>query len=144
MSARNNAADLVREISNFLPKKHNLAITLIGINRGGDYFPTRLIMSVFCLCGDEEITMTDKDNRQDILRQLGSGEGSFPQQIQPRRDEMTHELQKHLHILGPTPKRCLEMFADLGVSDPEIARYFKIPTNVVTDLRRVWGIDGET
>lgn len=88
--------------------------------------------------------MTDKDNRLDIVRQPGSGEGSLPPQIQSRRDELTHELQKHLHVLGSRPKRCLEMFADLGLSDPEIARYFKIPTNVVTDLRQVWDIDGVT
>ena len=88
--------------------------------------------------------MTEKNNRMDIVRQLGLGEGSLPPQIKLRRDELTYEMQKHLHILGPTPKRCLEMFADLGLSDPEIARYFKIPTTIVTDLRRVWDIDGVT
>lgn len=86
--------------------------------------------------------MTEKNNHLDFLRLLGPSERSFPLQIQPKRDDLTQELQKYIHILGPTPKRCLETFADLGLSDPEIARYFKMPTNIVTDLRRVWDIDG--
>ena len=80
----------------------------------------------------------------DLLRRLGPGQGAFPPKVQSVRHELTHELQKYIHILGPTPKRCLETLADLGMSDPEIARYFKIPPNIITDLRRVWNIDGET
>ncbi len=32
--------------------------------------------------------------------------------------------------------------ADLGLTDPEVARYFKIPQNIITDFRRVWHIEG--
>jgi len=76
------------------------------------------------------------------MRQLGPGGRSFPSQIQPKRDDLSQDLHKYIHVLGPTPKRSLEMFADLGLSDPEIARYFKIPTDIVTDLRHIWKIDG--
>ncbi len=79
----------------------------------------------------------------DILRQFGPGGGAFPPQIQSHRDELTCELQKYTHILGPTPKRCLESLADIGLNDTEIARYFKIPKDVVTDLRRIWRIEGD-
>ncbi|MFY9205842.1 MAG: hypothetical protein WAO67_08915 [Yoonia sp.] len=92
--------------------------------------------------GGEKSNMIRKENSLDIVRQLGPGGRSFPTEIQSRRHELTRELQKYLHILGPTPKRCLETFADLGLSDPEIARYFRIPIDIVTDLRRVWKIDG--
>jgi hypothetical protein len=49
-------------------------------------------------------------------------------------------LQKYLHILGPTPKRCLEMFTDLGLSDDEIGQYFRMPSKRVTELRDIWNI----
>ena len=62
-------------------------------------------------------------------------------QHRSNRAELTHELHKHMHLLGPAPKRCLESLADLGLSDGEIARYLKMPQHVVTDLRSVWGID---
>lgn len=84
--------------------------------------------------------MIKKDNSPDILRQIGLGGRSLPPQLQSKRDELPYALQRYMHILGPTPKRCLEMFVDLGLSDPEIARYFKIPTDIVTELRQVWRI----
>jgi len=85
----------------------------------------------------------DDKNTLNILRWLGPGGRSHLGRIYPKRDELTHDLQKYMHVLGPTPKRCLEALADLGLSDPEIGRYFKIPTDIVTDLRQVWKIDGE-
>jgi hypothetical protein len=88
--------------------------------------------------------MIDNISTQDIIRKLGPGGRSNPRQVQSKRDELSRELQKHVHTLGPTPKRCLETLADLGLSDPEIARYFKIPKDIVTVLRRVWSIEGET
>ena len=84
--------------------------------------------------------MIKRDNRQEIFRQIGPVGQLLPLQIESKRDELPHTLQRYMHILGPSPKRCLEMFADLGLSDPEIARYFKIPTDVVTELRQVWRI----
>ena len=95
------------------------------------------------MCGGETNPITENIISLDIMRKLGPGGWSLPSNIPSPRDELTHELQKYLHVLGPTPKRCLETLADLGLSDPEIARYFKIPTRIVTDLRQVWKIDGE-
>ena len=87
--------------------------------------------------------MSDNISTLDIMRKFGPGGGAFPSQIQSGREELTHELQKYMHVLGPTPKRCLETLADIGLSDPEIARYFTIPVSIVTALRLVWKIDGE-
>lgn len=53
-------------------------------------------------------------------------------------------MQKYIHALGPTPKRCLETLVDLGLSDPEIAGYLKIPIGFVAVLRRIWRIGGDT
>ena len=87
--------------------------------------------------------MTEDFNVLDIMRKLGPGGRSMSAAIQSKRNELTYELQKYLHVLGPTPKRCLETLADLGLSDQEIARYFKIPRDIVTNLRQVWNIEGE-
>ena len=56
--------------------------------------------------------------------------------------DLSGQLQKYMHTLGPTPKRALEAFADLGMTDAEICRYFRIPHDVVTQLREIWKIDG--
>ena len=87
--------------------------------------------------------MTNSISHLDIIRQLGPGGGALPGQIQSCREELSQDLQKYMHVLGPTPKRCLETLADLGLSDPEIARYFKVPKDIVTDLRHVWKISSE-
>jgi hypothetical protein len=87
--------------------------------------------------------MTEDFNGLDIMRKLGPGGRSMSAAIRSKRNELTYELQKYLHVLGPTPKRCLETLADLGLSDQEIARYFKIPRDIVTNLRQVWNIEGE-
>ena len=79
----------------------------------------------------------------DFMRQRDPKQRRAQPEIQWPRGELSYELQKYLHVLGPTPKRCLETLADLGLSDPEIARYFKIPISIVTALRLVWKIDGE-
>jgi hypothetical protein len=78
----------------------------------------------------------------DILRRLGPGGRSLLSGIQLKRAELAPDLKKYMHLLGPTPKRCLETLADLGLSDPEIGQYFKMPRDAVTDLRQVWKIDG--
>jgi hypothetical protein len=88
--------------------------------------------------------MTENFRTLDILRKPGPGGRLLPSGTQPARNELPHELQKYMHVLGPTPKRCLETLADLGLSDPKIGRCFKIPKDIVTDLRQVWKIDGET
>ena len=85
--------------------------------------------------------MNDNLFANDIIRLLGPGKGALTSTSSTPRAELTNQLQKYMHTLGPTPKRCLETFADLGLSDSEIGRYFRIPYEVVTQLREVWGID---
>ena len=92
------------------------------------------------MSGGEKYTMTDNTSTLDIMRMLGPCGRSLPSKVQKQRDELTHELQKTMHILGPAPKRCLETLVDLGLTDLEIARYFKIPRATVTDLLQVWKI----
>lgn len=93
--------------------------------------------------GGESFGMNDHHNRQDIIWKLVPGGHTLPVGIPSIREELTPELQKYLHVLGPTPKRCLETLADLGLSDTEIGRYFKMPGIFVTQLRQIWRIDGE-
>ena len=110
-----------------------------------------ILLDYFLVCvrvlpsiGSEENIMTDSFSNREILRRLGPGGRGLPVELWPNRDELAYELQKYIHAIGPTPKRCLETLVDLGLSDPEIARYFKIPKDVVTDLRCVWNIEGST
>jgi len=88
--------------------------------------------------------VTDPISNREILRRLGPGGRGLPVELRPRRNDLAYDRQKYIHALGPTPKRCLETLADLGLSDLEIARYFKIPKDVVTDIRGVWNIEGST
>ena len=66
--------------------------------------------------------MTNSISHLDIMRKLGPGGRARPREIQSGREELTQDLQKYMHVLGPTPKYCLETLVDLGLSDPEIAR----------------------
>lgn len=50
------------------------------------------------------------------------------------------DLLRHIAAMGPTPRVSLETFVDLSLSDDEIANYFDVPCNVITQLRGVWGI----
>ena len=50
------------------------------------------------------------------------------------------ELTRHIASMGPIPRVSLETFVDLSLSDDEIANYFDVPRNVITQLRGVWGI----
>lgn len=86
--------------------------------------------------------MNDRRTVDDIIRFLGPGKGVLPSSVTTARPELTEQLQKYMHTLGPTPKRCLETFADLGLSDAEIGQYFRIPHDIVTKLREIWKIDG--
>ena len=84
----------------------------------------------------------EKSNYPHFVRQLApGGGGTYSRSVSPR-PELSAELQRYLHILGPTPKRCLETLADLGLSDDEIGRYFRMPCHFVTELRDIWNIDG--
>ena len=53
---------------------------------------------------------------------------------------LNYATQRYLHVLGPMPKRTLEMLVDLGLTDAEIASYQKLPDHVVTELRQLWDI----
>ncbi len=86
--------------------------------------------------------MNNKDCVHDIIRQLSPGNRSRQFRGQISRYELPLEFQKYLHVLGPTPKRCLETLTDLGLSDADIARYYNMPRRAVTDLRQIWKIDG--
>lgn len=85
--------------------------------------------------------MNDKHIVDDIIRMLGPGGSALSHGTPSARAELTSQLQKFVHPLGPTPKRCLETFVDLGLSDAEIGRYFRIPQHVVTQMREIWKID---
>ena len=78
----------------------------------------------------------------DIIRLFGPGRGVLSSSSPAPRTELTSQLQKYMHTLGPTPKMCMETFADLGLSDAEIGRYFRIPRDVVSQFREIWKIDG--
>lgn len=86
--------------------------------------------------------MNDKRIVDDVIRLLGPGSSAVLLGLPTPRAELSDQLQKHIHTLGPTPKRCLETLADLGLSDVEIGRYFRIPHEVVTQLREIWKIGG--
>lgn len=53
---------------------------------------------------------------------------------------LSGELQKHIHVLGFAPRRTLETFVDLGLTDGEIARYFKMDERHISSLREHWEI----
>lgn len=63
-----------------------------------------------------------------------------PPQFSSNRPELSPELQKYLHFFGPMPKRSLEAFADMGLSDAEIGHYYKMPHSVVAEFRKIWKI----
>lgn len=86
--------------------------------------------------------MNDKRTVDNIIHLLGPGSSAFASGWPTARAELGDHLQKYIHTLGPTPKRCLETLSDLGLSDVEIGRYFRIPHEVVTQLREIWNIDG--
>lgn len=85
--------------------------------------------------------MNDWQKGCDVIRELGPWRRGYPSFTPTKRDELTHELQKYIHTLGVAPKRCLETFVDLGMTNAEIARYFEIPDDVVGQLRAIWEIE---
>lgn len=46
-------------------------------------------------------------------------------------------LHEHFCALGPMPKVSLETFVDLGLTDAEIGRYFRIPRPSITMFRKI-------
>lgn len=68
------------------------------------------------------------------------GDSVSPRITEARDKGFSHELRQHLLALGPSPKESLEMFVDLGLSDGEMARYFKVPDTSISKLCHIWGI----
>ncbi len=81
--------------------------------------------------------MGGRDHSKPLIGKSTSGDPVPARKADPG---MSYELQKSLHVLGPRPKQALETFVDLGLSDVEIARYFRIATQHVGELRRIWGV----
>ncbi|SDZ34136.1 hypothetical protein SAMN05444004_11112 [Jannaschia faecimaris] len=86
--------------------------------------------------------MNNNCGKIDVMGVFGPGAHAIRPRPRPGRDDVPVTLQNYLNILGPTPKRCLEALADLGLSDAQIARYHGIPRTVVTEFRLLWRIDG--
>lgn len=78
----------------------------------------------------------------DAIRKIGRGH-SLPLEVQKKPEKPTLELREYMQMLGPAPRICLEMLVDLGLTDDEIACYFKMPSAIVTGLRQVWKIHVE-
>ncbi|WP_176250035.1 MULTISPECIES: hypothetical protein [unclassified Sulfitobacter] len=77
--------------------------------------------------------MNDKDTSHISRLESGNAAPSPHAQVPPR-------ICPHIAELGAMPRRVLETFVDLGLSDGEIARYFKIPETSVSKLRKIWRI----
>jgi len=130
-------------ISRLLPLREREHAHLIGVN-SPEPLPRIHHPHAKDMYGGEEYRMGKKDTYRHVVRQCATGAGAASSFIAPQRPELTPELQKYLHVLGPTPKRCLETLADLGLSDGEIGRYFQMPCGFVTDLRDIWNIKGNS
>ena len=76
----------------------------------------------------------------DNVRLMGPERGAFMSGFPTGRPKRADHLQRYVHLLGPMPKSCLEAFVDLGLSDAEIGKYFRIPQDIVTQLREFWNI----
>ena len=77
--------------------------------------------------------MNDKDTSHIPSLKSGNAAPSPHAQLPPK-------LCPHIAELGAMPRRVLETFVDLGLSNDEIARYFKIPETSVSKLRKIWDI----
>lgn len=47
-----------------------------------------------------------------------------------------------LEALGPMSAEALAVMVDYGLSDDEIGRYYDLPHDMISTLRRHWGIAG--
>lgn len=45
-----------------------------------------------------------------------------------------HEARRVMIVLGPMPRATLNALVDYGMSDAEISRYFRLPTDTVSAL----------
>ena len=74
------------------------------------------------------------------IEKLESGDAVRRPATAPRDKGSSLELRKLLAALGPSPRKSLEVFVDLGLSDDEIARDFKVPETYISKLCHIWGI----
>lgn len=74
------------------------------------------------------------------MEKLKSGDAVRRPATAPRGKCFSLELRKHVAALGPSPRESLEVFVDLGLSDDEMARYFKVPKTSISKLCHIWGI----
>ncbi|EEB82698.1 hypothetical protein RGAI101_4003 [Roseobacter sp. GAI101] len=78
--------------------------------------------------------------RRANLQKIKSG-GVVPRHSKgPRGECRAQYLRQHVATLGPKPKKSLEAFVDLGLTDGEIARYFNMPKTCISKLCHLWGI----
>ena len=73
-------------------------------------------------------------------KKLKSGDAVPRPAVASKNKGFSSELRQQVAALGPTPKESLEVFADLGLSDGEMARYFKVPETCISKLCHIWGI----
>ena len=74
------------------------------------------------------------------MEKLKSGDAALRSAAAPSGKGFSLELNKHIAALGPAPRRSLEVFVDLGLSDGEMARYFKVPETCISQLCHIWSI----
>lgn len=74
------------------------------------------------------------------MEKLKSGDPLGRPEADPICKCLSAELHKHLAALGPAPRKSLEVFADLGLSDDEMARYFKVPITCISQICDIWCI----
>lgn len=87
---------------------------------------------------------TIMDLKNNLTRKLSSGHVIPKTPDASRTSILPNFLKKHALAFGPRPKKSLETFVDLGLSDQEIARYFNVPQTCVSKLRLIWKIPNGT
>ena len=87
---------------------------------------------------------TIMDLKNNLTRKLSSGHLIPKIPEASRTSILPNFLKKHALALGPRPKKSLEAFVDLGLSDQEIAGYFNIPQTCVSKFRLIWNIPNGT
>lgn len=59
-----------------------------------------------------------------------------------RRYSQAHSeaIRNCLSAMGPIPRGSMKAMIDLGLTDEEVARYFRVPRTAVSTLRQLRGI----
>jgi hypothetical protein len=76
--------------------------------------------------------------------QLTEGDDAMPRKQLDREPGCSSDDEslgrRIFETLGPTPRDALLALVEYGLEDHEIARYHKLSTELVTELRDQWGI----